>query len=311
MKQYLQFILLIPIYTFFCASIHGQLTANREGKPNPSFGSAGFAPLYPGLQVEPVAKPIRLADGTVFHFYSSFGRFMVGKQLPSGERDGTFGNDGIKFLQFPDNGIIRASAIQPDGKLLGAGFIYVDQSNPSEDFAVTRLTASGELDQTFGPGGTVRMDFAPSGSSIVSRDYAHSILIQPDGKIIVAGVADQFTASSNTPNTYAILARLNSDGSVDSSFGENGVSRKLLGTTYSQPQRSIFNASFQHDGKILGGFNVERENPKSAFIRISLMSSVTLFSRSKYSSSKVIFQFLFLLTKKYLFPSSITSPKKV
>jgi uncharacterized delta-60 repeat protein len=70
--------------------------------------------------------------------------------------------------------------------------------------------AAGDLDTSFGTGGKVTTDFSPG------LDRATAVAIQPDGKIVVAGIAGGGAASNFG------LARYNTDGSLDTSFGTGG-----------------------------------------------------------------------------------------
>lgn len=263
MKYFPRFASLVSLFFVTASFAIGQLSANREGKPDPSFGLGGFASLG-GSSNTPNAYSTRSPNGTVFHLFAGGNNdFLVaGKQLQTGERDPEFGEDGFKVLQFSETRLVSAIEVQPDGKLLGAGIIF-GSSTGSEDIFIIRLTASGELDSTFGTGGEVRMNIAPQGPSVVSNDRANSILVQSDGKIIVAGISDQLTTSSSLTDSYVILARLNPDGTVDATFADNGISKRLLSIDNPSRSRSVFNARFQHDGKILGGVNADTQDPKS------------------------------------------------
>jgi uncharacterized delta-60 repeat protein len=76
----------------------------------------------------------------------------------------------------------RGIALQGDGKIVAAGC--------STDFAVARYTTSGTLDMSFGSGGKVLTNLG-----IESSDNAYALAVQPDGKIIAAGVSDHYERS--------------------------------------------------------------------------------------------------------------------
>ncbi len=99
-----------------------------------------------------------------------------------------------------------ATAVQPDGKIIVVG----ETGGAASDFAVARYKADGTLDPSFGTGGAVTTDFFGLG------DSARSVVVQPDGKIVVAG-----WALRNGSGDFAI-ARYNSDGSLDTSFDKDG-----------------------------------------------------------------------------------------
>jgi uncharacterized delta-60 repeat protein len=107
-------------------------------------------------------------------------------------------------------GTSEALALQPDGKIVMVG--QVDGG-----FGIWRLTAAGTTDETFSDDGAQVVGFPQSGGVAV----AHDVVVQPDGKILVVGeVAD---ASAPDHATHIGLARLNPDGSMDTTFGPFGL----------------------------------------------------------------------------------------
>jgi uncharacterized delta-60 repeat protein len=127
-------------------------------------------------------------------------------------------------------------AIQKDGKIVAAGFTQTFTTD--DDFAVARFNATGELDQTFGTGGKVTLDF------FSGTDHAEALEIQPDGRILLAGFARGATGL-----TDFALARLNNDGSLDSSFGTGGKVTTGLAGAYAQARAM----ALQPDGSIVVG----------------------------------------------------------
>ncbi len=132
--------------------------------------------------------------------------------LNAGALDTTFGNGGIALGSFGMNTSADAVAVQPDGKVIVAGMSSgVDTSN----FVVARYTSAGILDTSFGNSGQASIWFNLGAESF---EGATGLVIQPNGKIIVVG-----TASSIRHSSEFALARLNADGTLDSSFGSNGT----------------------------------------------------------------------------------------
>src|SRR5262249_4024029 len=123
-----------------------------------------------------------------------------------GSLDSSFGSGGEVTTSFKGQAIATAEAIQNDGKIVLVG---ETQGANGDDFALARYNPDGSLDTTFGTGGKVTTDFA-------GADDAFSVAIQSDGKIVVAGSSQQ-----NTGEDFA-LARYNSDGTLDTSFGAGG-----------------------------------------------------------------------------------------
>src|SRR5207245_524704 len=107
--------------------------------------------------------------------------------------------------------------LQADGKIVAAGTAF--QSDLSSDFALARYNADGTLDNSFGGDGDGKVTTDFPVSSIPSDDVGHQVVIQQaDGKIVVAGVS-----RDNIFGAGAVaLARYNTDGSLDATFGDNG-----------------------------------------------------------------------------------------
>jgi uncharacterized delta-60 repeat protein len=98
-----------------------------------------------------------------------------------GSPDSNFGEGGAATVKFSDRSDSAfAVAVQTDGKIVVAGRSS-GQSNA--DFAVARLDANGVLDTTFANAGKQAIDF------FGFTDFAESVLLQADGKIVVGGLA--------------------------------------------------------------------------------------------------------------------------
>ena len=127
-----------------------------------------------------------------------------------------------------------AAVIQPDGKILVAGY---SGFFPSYDFALARYNADGSLDTSFDGDGLVTTDF-----SMGSDDVGIAVVLQSDSKILVAGYSNR----SGSPD-FA-LARYNIDGSLDSSFAGDG----LLTTDFPIGESDVgAGIAIQSDGKIV------------------------------------------------------------
>ena len=160
--------------------------------------------------------------------------------LSGGALDPTFGNGGQVITDFPGGFATGTSvALQPDGKILVAGFSAVFGQPNTEDFALVRYNTDGSLDTSFGNGGRVTTDF------FGFNDEAHTVLVQPDGKIVVEGEAIDGRDPVNTI-AYVGLARYLPDGSLDSSFGNGGKVTASDGVG-----NYVGSAALQADGKIV------------------------------------------------------------
>lgn len=154
----------------------------------------------------------------------------------NGALDTSFSGDGIALVDY-FGGHDEALAVveQSDGKLVAGGFAHNDTT--SNDFALVRLNTDGSIDTTFGTGGRVTTDFFGGLDGILDLE------IQPDDKLVAAGVADTPTTSKD----FA-LARYNTDGTLDASFGAGG---KVL-TDFFGSVDAINRMLLQPDGKIVG-----------------------------------------------------------
>jgi uncharacterized delta-60 repeat protein len=168
--------------------------------------------------------------------------------LKAGDLDPSFGTKGIVTTDFnADFDKANDVIIQPDGKIVAFGngvtkdVVAIGSSFSKDvDFALARYNTDGSLDTSFGNNGKVTTDFIMPGD-ITSSDIGNSVIQQSDGKFLVGG--EQIP---NIRRITPILARYNNDGSLDTSFGENGkVSTRVLGVD------SIQSILQQSDGKIL------------------------------------------------------------
>jgi uncharacterized delta-60 repeat protein len=159
------------------------------------------------------------------------------QSLP-GDLDATFGTGGkvlVDFAQSTD--LAEDVALQPDGKLVVVGTTYTGNDFSDEDFAVLRLLPDGTPDPSFGVNGRVTTDF-PGLAAVAS-----SAVVQPDGKIVVAGGAyPLFTFLGDM-----VVVRYLSDGARDESFGVGGI----VITTFPGQGSYAFDVALQPDGKIV------------------------------------------------------------
>ncbi len=209
---------------------------SSTGSLDPSFGSRGVARVSVGRRVVPV-EVLRQPDGKLVVVASSSGsgqrRLVIVRLDAGGGLDRTFGSGGVALTPVgtacesctpgaltPDGGIMLT------GEALGAG--------GSTSWIVTRLTASGVVDQAFGHEGTITLPEA--GAS------GYDVAVGDEGSIIVLGVSELAAAKTS----IATLTRLRPDGLPDFDF--NG------GTTAELPAGSGASAMvLEADGSVLIG----------------------------------------------------------
>ncbi len=131
-----------------------------------------------------------------------------------GTLDNSFDTDGKRLVNDATNQTVHfphGTAIQSDGKIVVAGQTNTG-STPFYDVALVRLETNGAFDTTFDSDGVVRTQLATQESS------AKSVVVQADGKIVVAGGISQPSTTAVDPGMF----RYNSDGSLDTSFDGDG-----------------------------------------------------------------------------------------
>lgn len=145
----------------------------------------------------------------------------------NGSLDSSFGTSGKVVTALGNVDVVSSIVIQSDGKLLVAGSLTV---NSHDDFLVARFNTNGSLDNSFGSGGIATLDF------FGNTDIVNSIKIQPDGKIVAAGLA----RNANATTQYFAVARFNSNGSIDSTFASGtGKATVLVGNGLEDSAKSV------------------------------------------------------------------------
>jgi uncharacterized delta-60 repeat protein len=158
----------------------------------------------------------------------------VAASAAPGDLDITFGVGGVVTTNFGGTyDWAYATALQPDGKIVAAG---VSNAKGTYDFALARYRPDHTLDPSFGDGGIVTTDFGQS------YDWAYSLVLQPDGKMVVGGVSDVGGSKG-----FA-LARYRTDGRLDRSFGHDGLLDERLPSLSTDV---IHGLALQPDGRIV------------------------------------------------------------
>ena len=165
------------------------------------------------------------------------GTYLV-RYNANGSLDTGFGASGTVRVDCSDDCFEDGFVTLPDGKLLVIGDSF-DATNGVKNFGIFRLNTDGTRDMTWGVNGVVKIPIG-SGSS-----YGHEIVLQPDGKIVVFGV----TQRGSFNDFDLAVARLHSNGTLDASFGTNGVltTPVLNNTGFAR----IPEVKLQPDGKFL------------------------------------------------------------
>jgi len=120
------------------------------------------------------------------------------------------------------------------------GIATLADPSSGADFALARFNPNGSLDSGFGAGGMLTTDFGDT------HDVGLSVVLQPDGKIVVAGGTRHFGVRASNPYDFA-LARYNANGSLDTSFGAGGHTS----TDFGGFDNVATGVALQPDGKIV------------------------------------------------------------
>jgi uncharacterized delta-60 repeat protein len=213
---------------------------NPNGSLDSSFGTGGKAIADFANQTDRAYSVTIQLDGKILISGITYNGNQTDAALirynSNGSLDTTFGNGGKVVTNFEGKDEwIESIAVQSDGKIVVGGYLTQNDPYLNIDFALMRYNSDGSLDTSFGNGGRVITPMSDG------QDFIASIVIQPDGKVVVTG-----GVMVNGNNNF-ILARYNSNGSIDTNFGSNG---KVI-TDFSGKDDFGYSVALQSDGKIV------------------------------------------------------------
>lgn len=188
---------------------------NPDGSLDPAFGSEGVLITELGDSFQP-GGAVMQPDGKILVFGTTnrdktVWNFALARFNPDGSLDSTFGRDGklVTHLEGRDNA--SSIAIQADGRIIVLGNISRSDGYPPLKGVLVRFNNDGSVDPSFGNDGQVTI--------ALRWDHgAKAIALQADDKIIVIGT---LLDATNRPD-FGLL-RFNWDGTIDSTFGNNGL----------------------------------------------------------------------------------------
>ncbi len=183
----------------------------QPGTLDPTFGNNGWQlDTFPSF-VAPKVLAMQPDQKIVAACYNSVSYAnLVARYLPDGGLDSTWGGIGYVITEVPGyfgDPVFNALAIQADGKVVAAGYIYEGAGN--QDQIIVRFLPNGSLDPTFSGDGIFLLDHTQNYVEAVA-----AIISQPDGKLLVAA---QEVNDLNKKD--ALIYRLNDDASFDTPFG--------------------------------------------------------------------------------------------
>ncbi len=151
------------------------------------------------------------------------GDIAVSRLNLDGTSDNSFDGDGIRYINFGTNEFADAGVLQSDGKIVVAGGI-------GTSIAIARLNTDGSMDNSFDGDGMVSLNVN------LGNIFQVKMALQNDGKIVVAYILNTAIVS---------VARFNTNGTLDTGFGTNGIATHNLYTG------RVFGVGLQNDGKII------------------------------------------------------------
>ncbi len=227
---------------------------NSDGTLDTNFGTEGKATNAVGTFRNRIETIALQTDGKIVAAGHSDSTFTVARYNSDGSLDTGFGIAGIMKTVIGKYSYGYSCKIQSNGKIVVAGWSVTDGTFQNV-FALVRYNGDGSLDSSFGNSGVAITALGASDTQ------AFDLAIQQDGKIVTAGWS---IPGGSTPPYLFALARYNADGTLDTSFGSQGV----VTTTFSSWTDYACSVAIQSDGKILAT-GLSRPDSTSSFFAVA------------------------------------------
>ncbi len=224
---------------------------NADGTADSSFGTGGV------VSGSDVSQFLIAPDGKIIATHGN----VVWRYNADGTLDSTFGSGGrvdVPAASYPVAGHDTVKQ-EPQGKIVWVGSVPGPGGSAIE---VVRLNPDGKVDASFGRAGIAFIQHGPNTDPFAA-------LVESDGKIFIAGRSGAVVAGNPPLNFHggSFTARLNSDGSLDPTWGVGGISQINLGLG-----TEIHGIAQQSDGKIVlaGGTGPRTGLPDSDLLTMRL-----------------------------------------
>jgi uncharacterized delta-60 repeat protein len=225
------------------------IRADKTGRYDSTFRTSGTGPdnVITGMALQPDGRI--LISGSFTH-YDGVTRYYIARLYSDGRLDATFDPGGGV------DGSVTAFSIQKDGKIIVSGTFT--KYNGKNAFGIVRLNNNGTLDNTF-----------ITGTGIPQYQSISQTLLQPDGKLLIAGAFDSYNGK-----TVHKIARLNTDGTLDNTFSSG-----------QGPNTGIGFIALLNDGKIIaqGLFSTFDGYTRNNIVRLNSNGSVDTTYKSNYT----------------------------
>ena len=223
---------------------------DASGILDPGFGSGGIVTTAIGdfagataVAIQPDGKIVAVGDSTT----ATNADFALARYDTSGNLDPTFGTGGVVITDLGGYDHAHAAALQPDGRIIVGGFFSPSLTSTDTSFALARYATDGSLDSSFGTAGTVVTGFP---------GQIAALALLAGGKLLAAGKA--------SPAGFA-LARYNSDGSTDATFGTGGMVTSRFGNGAGSYPDAASALVIQSDGRIVAAGSAQPGYSTSLF----------------------------------------------
>ena len=251
-----------------------------DGALDPTFGNGGIVEIgWPAGSASANAVGLDsagriLAGGSATGVYGN-ADFALFRLLPDGTLDATYASDGggFRLIDFDLDGIgsnsadtINDLAVLDDGSVVSLGEAHFGFYGVNSQFALARVDTTGALDPSFGRNGSAHFGFG----SFANIDYGRLLTVDAQGRIAVTGMVAELHNGSSTLDWWLGLARLTSQGQLDSSFFGGGSYLTIFWAdpNIPPPRHSLFNSplavAFDASQRILTAGVVAQPIPQDA-----------------------------------------------
>lgn len=227
------------LFTLLLVSTSIGATLAAPGDLDPTFGSGGRVLLDPYVDYEAATAVLQQADGKLligrWVRWPPANRASLVRLNPDGSMD-----TGFRGAPFAGDHMPAVFALlqQPDGKIVTGGEDYNEAQ--ASTAIVARYDSDGAPDQTFGAGGAAQLGFDGKRTSI------RALVRQSDGRIVAAGWTHSPPVGENSD---MVFARFNTDGSLDTTFGNGGT--LVLDFASSNRADGVSGLALQSDGRLV------------------------------------------------------------
>lgn len=248
-----------------------------SGMLDVSFADNGIATTALGTDSSAQSIAVQ-SDGKIVVAGTGFNQAILMRYNPNGTIDTSFGQNGFVVLAIGVDTKAHALRIQSNGSIIVAGSTIL---NGIAQFFIARYFGNGTLDSTFNNLGFVT-------TSVGKSVQGNALAIQADGKLVLAGSTD----------TQCVLARYNSNGSLDSSLRSSGIIQTNIGTAVEinslviQPDAQILVGGFSGDDCILIRYNpdgsLDNSFGVSGIVSKSINSIAAIYSLALQTDAKIV-----------------------